>query len=441
MGDVAAFVIMGVVLVLVGVTVLAVLHNTRNPGPNVIRRVDPSTGQIVEVPLAPVGPPLFQSLLAQIRETDPDFSFVLLEDFARGLFVRACEAGHDEAGLDTLSLYVVGPARDALLKRKPKRAPVRSAVPGTVRLLAVLRRHGSMAVGFEAYLAVGKPGEESTQWVRETWYLKRRPGCRTRRWKGNRTFGCPACGAASVDERRYCNSCGQVVRAGEFDWAVDDLRFDELGETPPRPPWTIAKAAAGPETVFSPDLEEQRNALLKDDPAFTFEGLDARLRLVFEELQKAWTTRDLSGVRPFVSAGICHYLEYWLEACSQQRLRHSVEKATIDRSTVVRVVRDSHYDSLTLRVWLRGRSWTERVDTGETVAGSWTEDSAWTEYWTLSRATKVRGAPRADRSCPTCGAGLEVGPEGNCASCGLAVTTGDLDWILGRIEQDGAYTG
>ena len=96
---------------------------------------------------------------------------------------------------------------------------------------------------------------------------------------------------------------------------------------------------------------------------------------------------------------------------------------------LARVVRDAHFDSLTLRVRGRGRSYTERADSGAVMQGSFTEDRTFSEYWTLIRGAEVRGAPRADRRCPACGAEATFHPEGTCTSCGALVTTGDFDWI------------
>ena len=118
-------------------------------------------------------------------------------------------------------------------------------------------------------------------------------------------------------------------------------------------------------------------------------------------------------MRPYVSAGLLQHLDYWVTAYRSQGLRNEVKGATLERSELVRVVRDAHYDSLTLRVWACGKDFTVRVDTEEVVGGSRREDRRYTEYWTLIRGAKVRGA---------------------------LVTAGDFDWILSRIEQDESYT-
>ena len=57
------------------------------------------------------------------------------------------------------------------------------------------------------------------------------------------------------------------------------------------------------------------------------------------------------------------------------------------------------------------------------------------------RGAGVRGAPRADKLCPSCGVPLAVSMAGNCEYCGTLVTSGDFDWVLSKIEQDDVYAG
>ncbi len=383
-------------------------------------------------------------ILGLVRQQDPDFSVVLFEDFTYALFARAHKARHSDAALAELSPYLTEDVRGHLLGRPPVGSPVRAAVVGSQRIASevVDTKESRVTLFFEANLVVAAPGGELTQYVRESWHLRRPAGVRTRPWKGVRTFGCPACGAPlESGASSLCAACGQRVDDGRFDWMVRRIEVEKVETLPPSLTGTVEESGTDLGTVFSPGLATRRDALLSDDPAFTLEALQARLRLIFEELQKAWAAQDLSGVRPYVSAGLYQYLDYWVSAYRTQGLRNEVEGATLEKSQLVRVVRDACYDSLTFRIWGSGRDFTVRVTTGEVVAGSRTKDRKYTEYWTLIRGAKVRGAPRADRACPACGAAVKVGMEGNCAYCGALVTSGDFDWVLSRIEQDDSYTG
>jgi hypothetical protein len=110
--------------------------------------------------------------------------------------------------------------------------------------------------------------------------------------------------------------------------------------------------------------------------------------------------------------------------------------------TLVKAVRDRWYDALTFRIWGAGRDYTVRQATGDVVAGKPRADRFYSEYWTLIRGAGVRGAPRADRACPNCGAPLDnVNMAGICQHCGAEISTGRFDWVLSKIEQDDSYTG
>lgn len=382
--------------------------------------------------------------LAKLRETDPDFSLVLFEDFAYALFARAHGARHSETALAGLSPYLEQGARALLQARPPVGAPVRAAVVGSLRVAHEHFDAVRVKVGlvFEANLVVAASGGDVTHYVRERWYLGRPLSARTRPWKGVRSFGCPACGAPlETGASNLCAACRQAVDDGKFDWRVSAIAVEALEERPPSLTGTIEERGTELPTLVTPGREALRDALLRDDPSFTLSALEGRLRLIFEELQRAWASQDLSGVRPYVSAGLYQYLDYWVSAYRAQGLRNEVEGATLEKSQLVRVVRDACYDSLTLRIWGRGKDFTVRLETGDVVAGSRKKDRKYTEYWTLIRGAKVRGAPRTDRCCPACSAAVKVGMEGNCAYCGALVTSGDFDWVLSRIEQDDSYTG
>jgi hypothetical protein len=382
--------------------------------------------------------------LASIRETDAEFSLVLFEDFAYALYARAHKSRHSASELSALSPYLAEAERGHLAARAPVGAPVRAVCVGAMCVGSVNRNANETMVelGFEANLVVAAPQNEITQYVKESWTVKRPISARTRPWKGVRTFGCPSCGAPLASIRSsVCASCGQRVDDGRFDWMVTRIRVDELGTRPPALTGTVEERGTDLPTVLQPDYEGRRDELLRDDPALSPEGLDARLRLIYAELQRAWAAQDLSGVRPFVSSGLYNYLDYWVSAYKQQGLRNVVDGARIERSRLVRVLRDAHYDAVTFRVWGNGRDYTERVETGEVVGGSRRQDRPYTEYWTLIRGAKTRGVPRTDNACPSCGAGLKVNMEGNCEYCRALVASGDFDWVLSKIEQDDSYAG
>jgi len=405
--------------------------------------------------------------LERIRDLDPDFSVVLFEDFVYALYSRAHHARTNAADLAALAPYLSPAVRQNLAARAPVGVPVSAvvvgalratdlrlpaAVPGqppdpAARIVAVLE--------FESNLTTGEPGSEATQYVRERWQLGRAAGARSRTPENVRTFHCPNCGAPfeaahasdlaggageSSDGGR-CAYCGEVVSGGRFDWSVEAVELLESEARPPALTGNVEEQGTDDPTIYHPLVQERRAELLRDDPATTDEALLARLQLIYGEVNAAWTALDLTRARPLVSDGLFDYLQYWISAYRHQGLRNVTENMRITRSTLAKVVRDRFFDAVTFRIYGAGRDSTIEQVTGKLVGGDPQNDRIYSEYWTLIRGAAVRGAPRAEKSCPNCGAPLETGMAGECKHCGAKVTSGDFDWVLSKIEQDDSYTG
>ena len=161
--------------------------------------------------------------------------------------------------------------------------------------------------------------------------------------------------------------------------------------------------------------------MTKRDPAFSWNGLQDRVRLVFDELQVGWSNRDWTRVRPFVSDNLFQTQLYWIETYKREGLPE-------DKDIKERV----HASSL---------DYTVRDGDQEVVAGSKTERRRYTEYWTLIRAAATKGAASTTKSCPNCGGELKIGMTGTCEFCKAKVTSGEFDWVLSQIEQDDSYAG
>lgn len=376
-----------------------------------------------------------------IRATDPEFSIVLFEDFVYALFAAAHRARHDEKALAGLAPYLDDGARRSLAQRLPAGVPVTATVVGALRVMRVDRRTEETRVELEleANLILGE-GARSI-YERERWTLHRGAGVRSRPWSGARTFVCPSCGAPfeSTDSQR-CKYCGQIVSNGRFDWSASSALLLESTEVPPSLAGTVPERGTELPTIVDPGFAAAWGRLSADDPAVTEAALAGRLELIHRELNRSWNAQDLAPVRAFVSDGLFDYLGYWIQAYRAQGLRNVVDQAQIIRWEPVKLGRDLHYDALTVRLFATGKDYTLDAR-GSVVGGSRTRGRDYSEYWTLIRGAKTRGAPSAERKCPNCGAELHVEMSGACSYCKVRVTTGGFDWVLSKIEQDDSYAG
>jgi predicted lipid-binding transport protein (Tim44 family) len=238
-----------------------------------------------------------------------------------------------------------------------------------------------------------------------------------------------------------CKHCGKDVTNGAFDWVLQSVTvFERQGRGPMLTGDTPEQGTNLP-TVYDPEFPSRMAELARRDPAFSLPAFDQRVQLVFDTFQRAWSARDLASMRPFLSDALFQAQTYWVSAYLAQRLRNVTENARILRVEHVRVESDRFFDAITIRLFATSVDYTIADDGGRVVSGSRSRERRYTEYWTFIRGTGAKGAARADRVCPSCGAPLAINMAGTCQYCQAKVTAGQFDWVLSRIEQDEVYTG
>jgi uncharacterized Zn finger protein (UPF0148 family) len=385
-----------------------------------------------------------RELSAAVARVDPDFSLVLFEDFLYALYASAHEA-RGKGQLATLVPYL-RPAAAQTLGAGPGPAEVRTVVIGALRYVAVQApgpgARAGVTVEIEAnYTEIPRAGGAHTFYVVERWSLSRAPTARSRPPEKARVIGCPNCGAPlSALRGNQCGYCQQLVDTGAFDWAVDTVQQLDRMERPPQLTSDTEEAGTNLPTVIDPGATARLGDLTRKDPAFQWPHFLGRVARIFAELQPAWSTREWTRARPFVSDQLFQMLAYWIETYKRERLANVSENARITGIELCAVVSDRYFDAITVRVRATGLDYTVSDD-GRLVSGSKTRERSYTEYWTLIRGSGARTKDVAERACPNCGAPLVINQAGSCTHCGAKVTSGEFDWVLSRIEQDEAYTG
>jgi len=230
------------------------------------------------------------------------------------------------------------------------------------------------------------------------------------------------------------------VEVGKFDWCVEDIAVESETRALASLTGTIAEYGNDLATVVDPAAHTMLSQISADDPAVTFETLQPRILLVYQQLNTAWNARDLTPVRGFVTAALRNYLAYWLHEYEHQGLHNTLTEARVSEMDLAKVTRDRYYDAITVRIFADGFDSTSDAK-GRVVGGSTSDRRAYTEYWTFLRSSTRRGPVTTTPACPNCGAPLAISDIGDCTHCGVAVENGSFDWTLSKIEQDDNYAG
>ncbi|HEV2912673.1 MAG TPA: TIM44-like domain-containing protein [Pyrinomonadaceae bacterium] len=388
--------------------------------------------------------------LMQLRRFDPNFSEIIFTDFCYALYSRAQHA-RGAGTLDQLSPYLSDEARAQLAARNPANLrEVTGIIVGSMQVADVRGLASPMveiSVDFETnYTEVvgreGGPMEQMTYYARERWQFERRRDVLSPPPAQAVALHCPRCGAAlQKDTTGACAFCGARIESGEFQWFVRKLAL--LGREARGPALTsnVPEVGTNNPSVVQPSFQNVRAYFEKTHPDFNWSAFEARARMIFNELQAAWSTLDWERARPHETDNIFQMHRYWIEAYRRQRLRNMLDHCKITSMQPVKIMEDAFYNAITLRIWAEGYDYT--VDAGgSVVSGSKKKLRRWSEYWTFIRNRNARPQhARADLSCPNCGAPLKVNVTGICEFCGGKITSGEFDWVLSKIEQDESYAG
>ena len=391
--------------------------------------------------------------LMHLRRFDPNFSEIIFTDFCYALYSRA-QHTRGTGKLDELSPYLSAEARAHLRARNPQNLrEVAGIIVGAMRVVNVAGLTSQMvqiSVEFETnYTEIvggqqggASPGQQMTYYARELWQLERKRDVLSPPPAQAVALHCPRCGAAlQKDTAGACAFCGARIESGEFQWFVRSINLLSREARGPLLTADVPEVGTDNPSVVQPSFANVRAYFEKSHPEFNWGEFQTRARMIFTELQAAWSTLDWERARPHETDNIFQMHRYWIEAYRRQNLRNMLDQCRIISMQPVKIMEDAFYNAITLRIWAEGYDYT--IDgQGRVVAGSKSKLRRWSEYWTFIRNRNAKPQhARTDLSCPNCGAGLKVNVTGICEFCGGKITSGEFDWVLSKIEQDESYAG
>jgi hypothetical protein len=300
-----------------------------------------------------------------------------------------------------------------------------------------------VGVVFEAnYTEITGDGPGATYYVTERWNLDRKRDLLSPPPAQATALHCPRCGAPlQRDTVGACAYCGTKIESGEFQWFVQNIIVLAKEARGPMLTSDVEEVGTDFPSVVQPNFPQISAEFAQNNPQFSWADFQTRAKLIFGELQAAWSTLNWERARPHETDNIFQMHQYWIEAYRRQRLRNVVENCVITGMQPVKIQNDAFYQAITLRIWAKGNDYT--VDSnGNLVAGSRTRTREWSEYWTFIRNREAKDSRvRTELSCPNCASPLKVNASGICEFCGGKITSGEFDWVLSKIEQDESYAG
>lgn len=379
--------------------------------------------------------------LDALRNEDPAFSAILFEDFLHLLYGELQRARARGAAA-RIGPYA-SPEVAALVAADPRLERVEGVIVGALHYRSFQKKSGfaEVVVDIEANVGEVRGNALARLYVVDRLTIRRSLTAKSRPRERLAKLDCPSCGAP-LDALRgtRCTHCGQDAGNARFDWTVSKVGRLKQEARPPLLTGEVDERGTDLPTVIDPNVARCLDGLRRRDPAFDPAAFTARVGVVFNELNAAWSARDLSRGRAFVSDSIFESFQYWMDVYEQARARNVVEDAVVVHVDLANIATDPVFDAITVRLFARGKDYVI-TDQGRVLKGSKSRVRSWSEYWTFIRG-HVTGRPtRTDANCPNCGAPIAVDVTGTCTYCRAKISSGDFDWVLSRIEQDESYRG
>ena len=381
----------------------------------------------------------------ELRHYDPNLSEILFIDFVYALYGKVQEA-RGRKDLASFQPYLDAEVVSRLRKLAGDALrDVKGVIVGaaTIRTVSKPKKPTIVVrVRFEAnYTEVMADDTTRTWYTVEDWRFTRKRDVLSRPPEKITALNCPNCGSAlEQDASGKCRSCGMRIVSGAFDWFVDEIVVVKREARGPLLTSDVPEVGTNFPTIVSPDFDPTRRAFAAANPDFSWEQLQARIRHIFLALQQAWTDQKWEQARPYESDSLFQMHRFWMEEYQRQQLRNVLKDTAVQDVVPVKLVSDSFYDAITVRIFASMIDFT--VDAaGAVQSGNARTPRAFTEYWTFIRRRGVKANAKPNDNCPSCGAALKIGMAGVCEYCQAKITTGEFDWIASRIEQDEAYQG
>jgi len=186
------------------------------------------------------------------------------------------------------------------------------------------------------------------------------------------------------------------------------------------------------------NVSRQIAELKSRDPDFSEQQFEDLASTAFFKVQEAWSKRDLSIARAFMSPALFSRFQTQIDGLKAAGKVNKMDNLAVGSVQIVEAVHDGGFDYVTVQINASAADYMVDQKTGKLLSGS-QQPQPFTEYWTFLRSdqvkTKAGGTALESKQCPNCGAPLQVNALGKCDYCGSEVTSGAFSWVLSEITQ------
>lgn len=177
----------------------------------------------------------------------------------------------------------------------------------------------------------------------------------------------------------------------------------------------------------------------RDNPNFNQDAFLLKVRTAFVAIQYAWSKKDLTEVRRYISDGVWQRFHTQLIIMDKLKQTNRIENVTIHKCQIDAVEADGQYDTIHVGILASQDDFFE-YELNESLNTS--ESNKFIEYWSFIRRKSTNSKDLYNsKACPSCGVEItdSLGEVAKCPYCAVLLNSGEYDWVLAEITQARDY--
>ncbi len=172
-----------------------------------------------------------------------------------------------------------------------------------------------------------------------------------------------------------------------------------------------------------------------ENPDFDESFFMGKVLIAFNEIQDAWSRKDLTKVRRYITDGVWQRFNTQFIMMNQLEQNNLLSSITVKKNRIILCEVDGDFDVIHVLITARLNDLFVCDRDHSFDSGGW---ETFTEIWSFIRC---KGTSISDiyseNSCPGCGGdiGTVLGDTAICPYCSVLINSGEYDWVLSEITQ------
>ncbi|MCP3944577.1 MAG: TIM44-like domain-containing protein [Desulfobacteraceae bacterium] len=185
-------------------------------------------------------------------------------------------------------------------------------------------------------------------------------------------------------------------------------------------------------------LNKEKKIFLINNPDFDPEAFKKKVELSFFAIQDAWSRKDLTKVRKYISDGFYQRFISQFKMMDTFLQTNVLSKIRLKKLHIDSYKEDGPFDIIHIEI---DGSMKDQLKCELKSSINKKNNGSFTEFWSFIRKKNhIAKDLYSTDLCPNCEAKLQpLGKASKCSYCNCILNSGKFDWVLYKITQSSAY--